>query len=242
MPSSLKYLLWTLPVLLGAASALGAEKDVIAEKEKNVGAADTRNTDTTKENDVQNAPLSQKKKQQPQASRLESLVWRATVKVVNPDDARMLLKKEAEALGGFLIFFNRNSVSLKVPPSTLTAFTEKVGKMGTVLVRTMKREDLTLRIAELEGKLKSKREVFERTRKFLDSSDVSAALEVEQSMTDLLMEIEELQGTLRVLRDKVAFAVVEVSFEFRDRDKIVYVRSPFKWLNTVALDLFIEEF
>jgi hypothetical protein len=241
MTSPLKYLLWTLPVLFCAFSVLGAEKEVADKKEENA-AADARNAKTAQKSDTQPKEKKNIPDEQPQTTRRESLVWRATIKVTNPDDVRMQLKKEAEALGGFLMFFNKSSISLKIPPSALTALTEKVGKMGFVLIRTMNREDLTLRIAELEGMLKSKREVFERTRKFLDNSDVSAALEVEQSMTDLLIEIEELQGTLRVLRDKVAFAVVDVSFEFRDRDKIVYVRSPFEWLNTVDLDRFNKEF
>jgi hypothetical protein len=178
----------------------------------------------------------------PQASRRTSLIWRATVKVVNPDDVRAQIDKEVRLLGGFPMFFNGNSISVKLPPAALPALAEKIGEVGLVLEKTLNREDLTLRIAELTGMLKSKREILGRTRKFLDDSDVPATLEIERAMTGLVMEIEQLQGSLRVLKDRVAFAVVDISFEFRERDKIVYVQSPFEWLNTVDLGQFSEEF
>ena len=140
------------------------------------------------------------------------------------------------------MFFNGRAITVKIPPAALTTLTEKVCSMGTVLEKTLDREDVTLKIAEIEGKLKSKREILGRTRKFLDDSDVPATLEIERTMTGLVMEIEQLQGDLRVLRDRAAYVVAEISFEFRDRDKIVYVQSPFEWLNTVDVARFTEEF
>jgi hypothetical protein len=178
----------------------------------------------------------------PQANRRTALVWRAVVKVVNPDEARAEIDKEARSLGGFPTYFNGRSILLKIPPGALSVLTEKIAAQGLILEKTLDREDVTLRIAELEGRLKSKRDILARTRKFLDDSDVSATLDIERTMTGLVMEIEQLRGALRVLKDKTTYAVADISFEFRERDKIVYVQSPFEWLNTVDLARFNEEF
>ena len=174
--------------------------------------------------------------------RRTATVWRAVVKVVNPAETREAVEKEARALGGFPMFFDGRSINVKIPPAALPAFAEKIAGMGLVLEKTMDREDVTLEMASLSGKLKSKREILERTRKFLDDSDVAATLEIERTMTGLVMEIEELSGALRVLQDRTAFAVADISFEFRERDKIVYMQSPFGWLNTVDLARFTREF
>ena len=176
------------------------------------------------------------------AGRRTALVWRSVVKVVNPDEARAAVEAEVKALGGFVTFFNSRSISVKLPPKALSAFTAKVAEKGHVLEKTLDREDLTLQIAELMGILKSKREILARTRKFLDDSDVPATLEIERTMTGLVMEIEDVRGRLRVLNDRSEFATADISFEFRERDKIVYVRSPFEWLNSVDLGHFNEEF
>lgn len=186
--------------------------------------------------------VDEKQTPDPQANRRTALVWRATVKVVNPEEARAEIEKQARALGGFTMFFNERSISLKIPPAALTVLTDKIAAQGLILEKTLDREDVTLRIAELEGMLKSKREILGRTRKFLDDADVPATLEIERTMTALVMEIEQLQGALRVLNDRTTFAVTDISFEFRERDKIVYVQSPFEWLNTVDLARFNEEF
>jgi hypothetical protein len=61
-------------------------------------------------------------------------------------------------------------------------------------------------------------------------------------MTQLVSEIENIRGELRVQYDRAEYAEVSVDFEFRERDKVLYVESPFEWLNTVDLGRFIEEF
>jgi Domain of unknown function (DUF4349) len=178
----------------------------------------------------------------PQASRKKALVWRAVVKVVNPDDARAAVEKQVRLLKGFPTYFNDGSIQVKIPPEALSSLTAEIKKLGMVLEKSLSSEDLTLRIAELEGMLKSKRDIMERTRKFLDSSDVPSTLDIERTMTGLVFEIEQVRGQLRVLYDRSTYAVVDVSFQFRERDKIVYVQSPFEWLNTVDLGRFVAEF
>lgn len=171
-----------------------------------------------------------------------SLVASIVLKVVHPEDVRGSLIELAESLDGFAVLITDERLTLKVPPSKLSQMIQAAAKEGSVVEKTLERQDLTARIAELEGQVKSKTEILRRLRDFFKDSEISAALRVEQSMTALVVELERVKGELRVARERARHAVVDISFRFPERDRIIYVDSPFEWINTVDLDRFLREF
>jgi hypothetical protein len=174
--------------------------------------------------------------------RRTSLVSRMLLKVVSPDDARAVLEKKIAELGGFPTLVEDAALALKVPPEKLSEAIAFASSQGLVIEKTLERADLTQEIARLEGQLESKRETLSRLRGFFDDSNAEATLRIEQAMTDIVTEIEQVKGQLRVADERSKWAVVEISFEFRERDRIIYVSSPFEWLNSVGLTRFQEEF
>jgi hypothetical protein len=102
-----------------------------------------------------------------------------------------------------------------------------VSEKGIVVEKNLERSDLTQSIAELKGRLKSKQEILSRMRSFFDDSDATATLAIEQTLTGLVIEIEQVRGALRVFGDRADWAVLDISFQFRERDRVVYVSSPF---------------
>jgi hypothetical protein len=172
-------------------------------------------------------------------SALKSLV---VLKVLNPRDAKAAVQAEAERLKGYMSYIDNHSIVLKVPPKALSEMVQFTADQGLVIEKNLEREDLTLEVAELEGRLKSKREILSRLRGFFDDSDAVATLEIEQTMNGLVMEIEQTRGRLRYLNDRSDWAVLNISFRFRERDKVMYVESDFEWLNTASLDQFLGEF
>jgi hypothetical protein len=177
-----------------------------------------------------------------EADRSTALVSHVLLKVVNPDDARAELLKKIGEMGGFPILVEDAALIVKVPPERLTEALALVAGKGLVIEKTLERSDLTQEIARLEGQLDSKRETLSRLRGFFDDSNAEATLRIEETMTEIVAEIEQVKGQLRVADERSKWAVVDISFEFRERDRIVYVSSPFEWLNTVGLSRFIEEF
>ena len=174
--------------------------------------------------------------------RQAALVSRLVLKVVSPDEAKKVIVEMAAEMGGFPVAVDDGSMVLKIPPAKLSKMVDQVAEQGLIIEKFLKREDLTQKIAELEGRLKSKQEILSRLRVFLKDSDVPATLEIEQTMTGLVREIEQVQGALRVHTDRAAWARVDISFQFRERDRLRYVSSPFEWLNSVGLDQFLREF
>ncbi|MBN2341418.1 MAG: DUF4349 domain-containing protein [Deltaproteobacteria bacterium] len=174
--------------------------------------------------------------------RLTSIQSRMTLKVVNPDEAREQLKKIAASYGGYATRITDTNIVLKVPPTQITQAMEAFVKQGILVEKTIERKDLTLKIAQLEGKLTSQNEILAKLRSFFDDSDFTATLEIERSMSRLVYEIEQVKGELRYLYDQAEWAVVEVDFRFRERESVMYVSSPFEWLNSANLSTFLEEF
>jgi len=178
----------------------------------------------------------------PRDGRMTGLISRMVLKVINPEDARTALTEKAKELGGFPILVTDDSIEFKIPPESLSVILAYAAEQGLVVEKSLEREDLTQEIAQLEGQLKSKRDILRKLRSFFDDSNVQATLRIEQTMTDLVNEMENVKGRLRVLNERSRWARVDVSFQFKQRDRIIYVNSPFEWLNTVNLDRFLEEF
>lgn len=171
-----------------------------------------------------------------------ALVANLTLKVVNPKETRKALEQQTRELGGYPVFVTDQRLRLKLPPSHLSALLDAAGKQGLVIEKSLERADLTLEIAKLESQLTSKRSILAELRSFFDGSDVAATLQIEQSMTELVNELEAVKGQLRVLHDRSSWAVVEIAFQFKERQRTSDVTSPFEWLNSVTLPRFLSEF
>ncbi len=226
-----------LTLLLFTHFAIGADKGAKGKTSPPAAVADT----------PQNDPLAtsaeeQKPGEPPPQKRPTAMESTLILKVKNPSEARKTLQAEAEKRGGYLSFVDGQRMVVKLPPSKLLEMVKHTETLGLVLEKRFSREDLTMEMAELNGQLKSKEEILEKTRGFFDDSDVAATLAIEQTMTGLVEEMEAIKGRLRVLQDRSDWAVLEIPFRFRERDRVMYVQSDFDWLNTVDLDRFVEEF
>lgn len=174
--------------------------------------------------------------------RLTALSATMMVKVVHPDEVRRKAIARARELGGFPLLVSDAELQLKVPPEHLAQLSELVGASGIVLDKSLQRRDRTEAVAQLEARLRTKRDIFARLRTFLDDSTVSATLMIERSMTQLVAELEQIKGELEVERATTRHALLVVHFQFHREGRITYVRSPFDWLNTVDLDRFLAAF
>jgi len=174
--------------------------------------------------------------------RRSAVTARATVKVIHPIEVRKALIARAKALGGFLTLVTNQRLVLKVPPQKADILVAAAAAHGFLLERSIEREDLTERIGQLEAQRRSKREILKKLRGLLERGGVRATLDVERSMTRLVAELETVEGQLRVAKDRSRWAVVDLSFQYRQRARSRSVRSPFGWVNTVDLERFLNDF
>lgn len=175
-------------------------------------------------------------------SRAAGIEARLVIKVVHPEDVKAALVERARQLGGFPSLITDDRLLLRVPHQGLTELSELAVASGALLERTLASEDIADEIAQLEAQRKSKTEMLERLHGLLDGAPLDGTLRVEQSLTQLVLELEQVKGSLRLLRHRAKFAVLDVAFRFPERDRVVYVSSPFEWLNSVDLDRFLGDF
>jgi hypothetical protein len=176
------------------------------------------------------------------SARQSAIAVTLVLKVSSPTDTVVELRQYVATIGGFPSLITNSALVLKIPPEHLSAALARLGKAGLVMQKSLTREDLSLEIAKLEGQLESKRAILAELRRFFDTSDVAATLAIEKNMTELVVELESVKGRLRVLRERAQWVVLNVRFQFKPRDKITRVASPFEWLNTVDLERFLTEF
>jgi hypothetical protein len=174
--------------------------------------------------------------------RRAALRARAVLKVIHPDTARKNLLELAKKIGGFPQLVTDQQLVLKVPPEKLSSFLEEAAKEGLLLDREINREDLTHKLSQLEASLRSKTDTYTKLQSFLGETNVQATLQIEQQLINLVAELEQVKGQLRFESERAQWAVADLSFQFRARERLSNVSSPFGWLNTVDLERFLAEF
>ena len=164
------------------------------------------------------------------------------LKVAHPDQVRRAVLELVKQAGGYPTYVADGRLDLRVPPQQAEALVTQISQMGLILARTLQRSDRTEIIADLQARLRTKRDIFQRLRTFLDDSNVSATLKVERSMTALVTDLERLRGELEVEEANVRNASLRVTFQFHQERRVDQVTSPFEWLNTLDLEQFLGAF
>ncbi len=164
------------------------------------------------------------------------------LKVAHPDQVRRQVLDLVKQAGGYPTYVADGRLDLRVPPQQVESLMTQVSQMGLILGRTLQRSDRTEVIADLQARLRTKRDIFQRLRSFLDDSNVAATLKVERSMTALVTDLERLRGELEVEEANVRNASLRVSFQFHQERRVDQVTSPFAWLNTLDVEQFLGAF
>jgi hypothetical protein len=105
-----------------------------------------------------------------------------------------------------------------------------------VLHRDVQAEDVTDAFVDTEIRIKNARAMQVRLKTLLDKSSVKEALEIEKELRRVTEELELLEGRLKLLKDKIAYSSITVSFEARGSAiQATRIKLPFPWLGRLGL-------
>jgi hypothetical protein len=168
----------------------------------------------------------------------EFLVYTANlnVAVYLVDQAINQVEQIARENGGFLASRGDNAITIRVPRSRFQATLAQVEKTGDVLHRDVRAQDVTDEYMDLEVRIKNARAMRDQLAALLAKANVKEAIEIERELGRVTEELERMQGQLKLLRDKIAYSTITVTYAARGATiQSMAVRLPFPWLSQLGL-------
>jgi hypothetical protein len=168
----------------------------------------------------------------------EFLVYTANlnVAVYLVDQAINQVEQIARENGGFLASRGDNAITIRVPRSRFQATLAAVEKTGDVLHRDVRAQDVTDEYFDLEVRIKNARAMRDQLAALLAKANVKEAIEIERELGRVTEELERMQGQLKLLRDKIAYSTITVTYAARGATiQSMAVRLPFPWLSSLGL-------
>jgi len=163
------------------------------------------------------------------------VIYNAGYRTVVKDIEASLKATEAIAaeLDGWVQKIRGESITIRVPVANYREAANRVEKLGRIAHRELEAADVTEEYVDLEARLKNAKAVRTRLEALLEKAeDVKAALEVEKELNRVGEEIERLEGKLKLLKNRVAYSTITVTFErvYRTAPTPQLMRLPFHWL------------
>jgi hypothetical protein len=161
---------------------------------------------------------------QAQAQNLERIVIKTAdlaLQVDSARDAEASLRVLVGQLGGYVVKVETSGtdesmsarVTFRVPAERFDqALSGVQGLARKVLARTVAGDDVTEEFVDLEARLKNLEATRDRLQSFLDkATNVEDALKVNQALSDLQGQIEQLKGRKEFLQQSAALSTISVS-------------------------------
>lgn len=140
-------------------------------------------------------------------------------------------------LGGYLSQKTDSEVTIRVPRARFDEALKKVEASGDVVHREISAQDVTDEFVDLEARLRNARAMRDRLQQLLLKAVVKEALEIERDLGRITGDIEAMEGKLKLLRDRIGYSTITVSFQARGAGAVrdMPLRLPFPWLSNLGL-------
>lgn len=145
------------------------------------------------------------------------------------DESVVEARSIAASVGGFVVSSTASlgsekrlvmgSLVVRVPEHGYAQAMRELSRLGRVEARDERGQDVSQEFVDLEARSRHLEAVERQILELLDRTDsVAAALAVQSKLNEVQLELEQVRGRLRFLRDQVAFATI--SLELRERTAV----------------------
>ena len=168
---------------------------------------------------------------------------RCVLKTGNREGAAEKINQIAENNGGWLILQKPDIINLRIPVESVDDLVEAIDSMGMVTDKVYNRTDCTAQYLNVIAQIQAKQSLLNQYLVVLDSSGTGGIYPVSRSIADLQQGLEELEGNMKGMLERMRYANVKISFQFFDRRQpLATGKSNFEWLNSVNLHSLLEDF
>lgn len=156
--------------------------------------------------------------------------------VYQVEPSLLTVERIAREHGGFVAKKQDKEIVIRVPRARFQEVVSGVDKVGDVIHRDVSALDVTEEHVDLEVRIKNARAMQARLKDLLQRANVKEAIEIEKELGRVTEELERLEGKLKVLRDRIAYSTISVSFQERAPSPAARsARLPFAWLGELGL-------
>jgi hypothetical protein len=155
--------------------------------------------------------------------------------VANVNDTMASLQGKMKSWGGYLQEIDGASITLRVPAARFDDALQEVARMGEVIERRVKAQDVTEEMRDLKIRLDNA----ERTRvRLLDllekTGRIEDAVKVEQELERVTETIELLKGKIQFLSAQAAYSTIRVDLNSPVPQQTLAMQIPFPWVLRLA--------
>lgn len=161
--------------------------------------------------------------QQPASQRLVIKNASVSIQVEDVAGAEARVRARAEQLGGYVVSVQTSGsdaylssvITFRVPAERFEeALSGVEGLARKVLSRSVSGDDVTEEFVDLESRLRNLEATRDRLLDLLaKATRVEDALQVNQALTDVQGEIEQIQGRMKYLRQSAAFSTISADLQ-----------------------------
>jgi hypothetical protein len=160
-----------------------------------------------------------------------------TLAVFQVDKSLAAVETLARDLGGYLAQRGDAQITVRVPRPRFDEAIARLEKLGDITHRNVSAEDVTDEYVDLELRLKNARAMRDQLAGLLKGAIVKDAVEIEKELAKVTEVIEQIEGRLKVMRDKVGYSSITVSFQANAPSPVrTTAILPFSWLDTMGLE------
>jgi hypothetical protein len=141
------------------------------------------------------------------------------------------IRSAADALGGYLEEMDSHSITVRVPARHLDELISTVGKMGEVVQKQMRAQDVTEEMRDLNIRLDNAQQIRDRLLKLLDKADkMEDTLKIEAELERVTETVELLKGKIKYLQTQAALSTLTVQLNSPVPQNQQIARIPFPWV------------
>lgn len=133
----------------------------------------------------------------------------------------------AESYGGGLMGRRDDGVDIRVPSQQFRVTLKELEHVADVTTRSVKAEDVTEQVHDLEVRVSNLKATQKRLQEFLTrAQNVNDALTVERELERVAQEIDTIEGRLTFLKTRASFSQISVTLREKPRDTPLIVATP----------------
>ena len=117
-------------------------------------------------------------------------------------------------LGGYVASETTHGIVIKVPSRRLDEALLALRSLGHITKREISARDVTSDYVDLDIRIDNARRLLERLNDLMKrTEDVARILDIEKELAKVTLELERLEGQMRLMKNQTAFATITLSVE-----------------------------